>query len=143
MTSVPFKEGFDINDLYPGGFIKAADVKDGPLTLTIDKVTQQEMRNTGDIKPVLSFTNESRELILNVTNCKAIAEIFGNHTSNWAGCMIELYGDTTEYSGSRVPCLRVRRASGAEVPEPPTPEAAPAGAEDVSGTIDPQAPLGG
>src|SRR5262245_32216781 len=59
----------DVNKLFPSKFLSAADVGEG-ATFTIDKVRVEEIGRNGDDKPVMSFIDEAKKLILNKTNSK-------------------------------------------------------------------------
>lgn len=47
-------------------------------------------------------------LLLNKTNAKTIARLYGNKPGEWAGKMITLYPSVTSVGGEDVDCIRVR-----------------------------------
>jgi hypothetical protein len=47
-------------------------------------------------------------LLLNKTNAKTIAQLYGNNPGQWAGKLITLYATTTDMAGQTVDCIRVR-----------------------------------
>lgn len=59
-------------------------------------------------KPSLSFTRGKKKLLLNATNARTIAGLYGAYTEKWIGKPIALYATTTEAFGESVECVRVR-----------------------------------
>jgi hypothetical protein len=49
-----------------------------------------------------------KPMILNVTNSKMIAKLYGPYIEDWAGKPITLYASTTKLAGETVECLRIR-----------------------------------
>lgn len=47
-------------------------------------------------------------LLLNKTNAKAIAQLYGKRPADWLGKWIQLYPTTTEVGGETRDCIRVR-----------------------------------
>jgi hypothetical protein len=59
-------------------------------------------------------------LLLNKTNAKAIAQLYGKRPADWVGKWIELYPTTTEVGGEVRDCIRVRnQIPAADRPERP------------------------
>ena len=107
------------------------------MVLTISKLSVGEsLRVQGGAKTkkhVVHFAEmdgrpdaERKRWVLNKTNAKTIAKLYGTETDNWTGKRITLFPTTCEMKGETVDCIRVR----AEVPRPrrPAPQqpAAPA-----------------
>lgn len=91
----------------------AFDLQGKDVTLTIDKVEAGQVTGTGgkkSKKPVVHFREgqNKKPLALAVTNCKAIATLYGNETEDWVGKRITLYPTTTTFGGEVVECIRVR-----------------------------------
>lgn len=93
-------------------------------TFKIGKVTRltSEMVNGGkrEIKkqPKLELLDSKGQplhlpLLLNKTNAKTIARLYGNNPAAWAGKLITLFPATTSVGGEDVDCIRVRN----EVPK--------------------------
>lgn len=61
-------------------------------------------------------------LLLNKTNAKAIARLYGNNPSAWVGKLITLFPSQTSVGGEDVDCIRVRN----EVPKRAAKRTAPA-----------------
>ncbi len=80
------------------------------LVATIEKVAVEKVKNsTGrdENMPVISFTN-APPMILNVTNSKSIATLYGESYKNWAGKSIQLYATKVRFGKDMVDGLRVR-----------------------------------
>ncbi len=106
-------------------FIFAFDLAGKDVDVEIAKVNAGELVSTGGRKtkkPVAFFKGKEKGLALNSTNCKTIASLYGNDTTNWIGKRITLYPTTTQMGGETVECIRVRpRApSGSKTAQPGT-----------------------
>ena len=98
-----------ISELFPGRYLKAADIPAGQqLRLTVSGVRQETMESSGEQKGVVHFLEEERGLVLNVTNANVIAESYGEDMDAWSGKPVLLFSTTTDFAGKRVPCIRVR-----------------------------------
>lgn len=82
------------------------------MVLTIEKVVKEKVKdNKGNesTKPVAYFVEDVLPLVLNVTNCSKIEELFGTGNINeWGGRKIQLFATTTKVAGEPTPCIRVR-----------------------------------
>jgi hypothetical protein len=96
-----------ITDLFPSKYLKAADAEPA-LTLTIAKVTKETMKNRDgedEIKPVISFTESTKSMVLNATNAKVLAELYGETIESWTGQRVTLCSVEVDRSASfRKPC---------------------------------------
>ncbi len=92
-------------------YLFAFDLQGKEVVVTIEKVWGAEVtgdKNKKSKKPVVKFVGKEKKLILNVTNSKAIANLYGNDTDHWAGKRISLFPSTTSMAGETVDCIRVR-----------------------------------
>ncbi|MCC6786062.1 MAG: hypothetical protein IT457_24680 [Planctomycetes bacterium] len=111
----------DVRLLYPSEYVAAADLieaqkktgRDG-VTLTISAVEIEDLKtNRGtEKKPVVRFReyegrNPSKRLVMNKTNARLIAKLYGHETSNWIGKRITLWPTQCECFGETVDCVRV------------------------------------
>lgn len=106
------------NDAYPSNYMKAEDLEDGDLIVTIRDESPAEWveftqkgKPTPDNKPVLYFKHprEAKALVLNKTNWKTITEVLGSdETEDWSGKQITLYATEVESFGETVLAIRVR-----------------------------------
>lgn len=102
-------------------YMYAFDLAGKDVTVTIDRVTAGELTAMGgrkSKKPLCWFKEgrEKKPLALNSTNCKAIAQLYGNDTAEWIGKRITIYPTQTQMAGETVDCIRVR-------PQAPAPKA--------------------
>lgn len=85
----------DWDELYPGRFIKAGDLKK-PTTLTISRVKVEEL--TGDkgpqMKGLLFFDRTEKQLALNKTNGLCLKAMFGRMVQEWKGKRVTLHAAT-------------------------------------------------
>lgn len=91
------------------------------LNVTIDKVERVEITGTGGKKEectVATLKGDHKPLILNVTNCKMIAKIYGTpYIEEWCGKSITLYvAKIRAFGEDGVECLRIRNKAP-ELPE--------------------------
>jgi len=104
-------------------FIGAYSIPEGQdLTVTIDYVQLQEITGTGGKKEdctVAHLVNE-KPMILNVTNSKSIAKLYGPFIEDWAGKKITLFASTTRLAGETVECLRIRPKVAERIAKPIT-----------------------
>jgi hypothetical protein len=85
------------------------------LTVTIKKVGKREIKGTGgrDQECLVATLDGQKPLILNATNSKTIAKLYGAFIENWEGKQISLFASTTMLAGEQVECLRIRPTVGA------------------------------
>lgn len=110
-----------ISDLFPSKFVKAADLNNKPVTLTITKLVVEKMGHGAEEerKPVLYFRKATKGLVLNRTNAMIIAALYGNESDEWEGKRITIYPTKVRAFGSIQDCIRVRE----EIPAQPKPQA--------------------
>jgi hypothetical protein len=64
---------------------------------------------TGELKLVAYVRNGSKGMVLNKTNCKTIAGLYGPNADAWIGKAVELFATTCSAAGGEtVECLRVK-----------------------------------
>lgn len=100
-----------LDELFPSKYLKASDL-DGDTTLTIEGVTTESMKTKDgkeEEKPVLLFA-ESKPMVMNVTNARAIATLYGDDTDTWGGKQITLYTAEVSAFGETTAAIRVRDA---------------------------------
>ena len=95
-----------VNEAFPSKFLKADDLQDRTVKLTIDRV---EMDEVGDgRKPIAYFKDAKKGLVLNVTNARAIATLAGDDMDTWTGTQIELFSTPVTFKGQVTEGIRVR-----------------------------------
>jgi len=104
--------GTTIDDLFPSRYLKAADLKGQRRTLTISKITSEEVGKDKKAEPIIYFQKCTKGLVLNKTNAKRIAEVLGSKAlADWPGKSVALYSKMVEYAGDLVPAIRIDAAS--------------------------------
>jgi len=97
----------DINAAFPSKYIRACDLGNDDLVVTIEGVELEDITGDGEVKPVMHL-EDHRPLVLNKTNGNKIAGMFGPDTDNWAGQQVVLHPTTTEFAGKEVACIRIK-----------------------------------
>ena len=92
-------------------YLGAYSLEEGEdLTVKIDFVQVEEIIGTGgkkDTGSVMHLVNQ-KPMILNSTNSKTIAKLYGPYIEDWQGKLITLFASTTKMAGETVECLRIR-----------------------------------
>ena len=114
--------------LFPSKWLAAADLdgQDKPVQIK-QIIPSEEVGQSKDKRPVLYFTGLEKGMVLNKTNAKRIAKLYGNNTDEWIGKSITLYPSECDFGDETVPCLRVR---------PEAPKVEPPAAPDVDDMTD-------
>jgi len=108
-------DDLDVSAELHGTFLKAADVKEGPLTYQISRAERVLFEARGDeparTKIVVTLEGEPvRKLALNKTNLEVFCGAWGKRTSGWIGKAFDAYHDpeVRDLHGKRTGGLRVR-----------------------------------
>lgn len=130
----------DINDAFPSNYLKASDLGDDNVLVTIDVVKFEEFDGDNGEKerrPIVYFRGKKKGLVLNKTNARKIADLLQeSNTDRWNGGQIKLYATETTFQGRATPCIRVKQAAlptrteQARYPPPPPVEEREPGMED-------------
>ena len=97
--------------LYPSKYLRSADLQGKDVTLTIEKVSVDELQMRGGLrqkKPVVYFAKTEKMLVLNKTNAMTIAELYGLETDEWIGKQITIWPTQDRFGPDVVDCIRVR-----------------------------------
>lgn len=124
-----------ISQVFPSKYVAAADLNGKTVTLTIQRVTLEEMKDHDNKmikKPVVWFEKATKGLVLNVTNAKIIANLYGDETDDWKGKRIGIYPTRVQAFGKPQDAIRVRE----EIPAMSKPVATAAQVEERSGLDD-------
>lgn len=85
----------DVQLLYPSRYLKTADLQDRDVTVTIRRIEKgHKLTMAGgvtDRKPVIHLVESEKMLVLNKTNARHIAAMYGNKCADWIGNRITLY----------------------------------------------------
>lgn len=104
-------------------YIGAYSLNEGEdLTVKIDYVQVEEIVGTGGKKEHCTVAHlvDEKPMILNVTNSKSIAKLYGPYIEDWQGKRITLFASTTRLAGETVECLRIRPKVAERAPKPIT-----------------------
>jgi hypothetical protein len=108
-----------MRDALPGRYLTGDDL-DGEVTVTIERVVLEPFRDPRTRletrKPVMYFLRAKRGLIVNRTNWRAIAELYGDESDNWAGKRITLISTMVDAYGKQTRAVRVRPVRPAAPP---------------------------
>ena len=88
------------------------------MILTIKEVKREMITGTGGKKeecPVCHWQENQKPMIMNVTNMKTIAKLYGPYIEKWPGQKVQIYASTTKFGGDTVECLRIRKDPPQEV----------------------------
>jgi hypothetical protein len=109
---MPSKVTFGNELLFPSKYLSAFDCKGADLTLTVTRIEKQELqlkRGGKEVKPVLSFSESEKALVLNKTNAESIAVVLGSaRAEDWIGKRITFFPTKTPVGREIVDCIRVR-----------------------------------
>lgn len=105
-----------VTELCPSPHLEALDIGDAigdSKTVTIERVEIREVGADKVKKGVVFVTEFDRGLVLNKTNSRTIAGLFGSTTEEWIGQQIVVYRSETSFQNKTVPCIRVKDAVAA------------------------------
>ncbi|MGE8446615.1 MAG: hypothetical protein ACN6O1_10390 [Comamonas sp.] len=92
-------------------YIGAYSLEEGQdLTVVIESVRRDVVTGTGGKKEecTIAYLKGQKPFILNNTNSKSIAKLYGPYIEDWSGKPITLFASTTKLAGDTVECLRIR-----------------------------------
>ncbi len=111
MASDELKNFNHVDLLFPSKYAKAADLRGKNVPVVIDRIIPREklMMQGGksDQKPVIYLRGKEKGWILNKTNARAIAKIYGPEVMNWIGKTVVIMSAEVEARGEMVEAIRV------------------------------------
>lgn len=96
-----------VNEMIPSKFLKADDL-DGDVTVTIDRLANEEVGKEGEHRWVLYFREKPKGLVANVTNLRALEAAYGDESDDWIGESITLFTMPVQYAGRTFQGVRER-----------------------------------
>lgn len=99
--------------MFSSEYLHEYDLPAAEVTVEIMSVEATEAQLAGGKKkkaPLVAFKGAEKKLLLNKTNAKAIAALYGNDTAAWPGKKVTLFRSTTEMAGETVACIRIRKS---------------------------------
>lgn len=105
----------DWDELYPGRFLKAGELKGQRVTLTVRDVDTEALvgdDGTEKVKGFLMFVERPKQVVLNKTNGLCLRAMFGRKLPEWTGKRVIFYAD--KWNGED--CIRIWGSP--DIPEP-------------------------
>jgi hypothetical protein len=96
----------DVNEVFGGETLKAADLQGREFTLAIASTQAKEFDKGA--KLVIKFVGAKKALIANRTNAKRIAMLYGNNTDFWVGKQVTLYAEMVDFKGEPTWAIRMK-----------------------------------
>lgn len=110
-----------MRDALPSRYLSGDDL-DEEVVVTIEKVVLESFRDPRTRvearKPVMYFQRAKRGLIVNRTNWRAVADLYGDESDNWTGKRISLAPVMVDAYGKQTRAVRVRPAKPTPMPRP-------------------------
>lgn len=99
-----------VNPLYIGAYSLNPNED---LIVKITHVGREIVTTTGGKKEecTVAQLENNKPMILNATNSKTIAKLYGSYIEDWVGKYIQLYESKAMLAGENVECLRIRPVS--------------------------------
>jgi hypothetical protein len=99
------------NQIFPSRWLRATDLAPEGQQVTIRNVTVEQIGEEREKKPIVSFDELDKELIVNVTNWTSIEELTGEDDSdNWPGHVVKLVRVRVPFGGKNVEAVRIEAA---------------------------------
>ena len=99
-----------LNDLFPSKHLSAVDLGVIDHAVQIKAIVpEEEVGVQKDVRPILFFNEFSKGLVLNRTNAKRIAKLYGEELNEWIGRRITIYPSECDFKDTVVACIRVRQ----------------------------------
>lgn len=122
----------NIGNAFPSKYLKASDLMNKQINVTIDRVEMEDFGDDGD-KAIVYFVGKEKGLVLNKTNANAIVDITGSdETSDWHGKSVSLYSAKVQFKDKMVPAIRVDAPVKSGTPSAPQPAEDDHGFDDDS-----------
>ena len=115
--------------MFPSDYLSAIDLKGRDMTLTIATISKQDVVMRGgkkQKKPVMTFKETPKKVVVNSTNADSIAFMHGKKAEGWVGKQITFFPTTTQFGREVVDCIRVRENGRAPLDSAPVNDPPPA-----------------
>lgn len=115
--------------LFPSKYLQAGDLKGKQVTVAIEAIDPRgELQVAGgksETKPVVRLKGAKKDWVLNKTNAKIIAKLYGNEVTAWIGKHITLYATKVRFGPELVEAIRVAERVPAAKETQPQPNKEP------------------
>lgn len=108
----------EYDDIYQSKWIKADDIGDEDLILTIKDVNAEQVGADKEMKLVLVFKEHEKQLVMNKTNAENLKDRFGKDPNAWIGKKIALFSTEVDYAGKTTLAVRIRKKTPAPAVKP-------------------------
>lgn len=103
----------DVRQMFDSAYIGAWDLQGKDATVTIARVVAGELAKAGTSKkdkaPIMYFEGKDKGMVLNKTNMRIIASLYGGFkVKQWIGKPITLFATTCQFGPNTVDCIRVK-----------------------------------
>lgn len=100
----------DYRTMFDKNHIGAWDLNGKECTVIIEDVKAGSVGHgkKTDRKPIVRMRGKKKTWLLNVTNARAIAAMYGNDTRAWVGKAVTIYPTMADFGGKPVDAIRVR-----------------------------------
>jgi hypothetical protein len=102
------EKSYDV--MYPGRFLKSADLDGKIVTVTIADINAEELEGDKNKKKreyILTFVGKKKSFVLNKTNACLIVQMFGKNPNTWRGKRVTIYPTQCRFGPKTVDCIRV------------------------------------
>ena len=112
----------NIDDVFGGNTLKAADIKGREPIVTIEDVEVKlfkEKDGAEKKKLLIYFLNTKKAMVCNVTNARRIAHLHGPDYTEWGGKKIKLKVEMVDFGGQVMDGIRVfpaAESTGEDIP---------------------------
>lgn len=127
-----------VDQMFPSKYIKHGDLQGRDVTVTIERVAGETVRNQDGDKRVwvAYFRGANKGLILNKTTATTIAALYGPESDGWIGKAVTLYGTNVRAFGQTHQVVRIRSQRPSQTAASPGDGDAVNDAEDVTDAED-------
>ncbi len=113
-----------MKDMYPSKWMSAKDLEGEDKIVTIRRIEEETIASEDKWVLYFDLRQSTKGLVLNQTNAKTIAKLYGEDSDDWIGKSITLFPTVVDFKGDQVEAIRVR--SKAPVLKRPQPQPASA-----------------
>lgn len=134
----------NINEIYQSKYLSSSDLQGKEPTVTITQVEVEKM-NDGETKLCIYVNNKAKGIVLNKTNAKAVAALYGDESSRWVGRKVKLVTVWSDFQGKPVQAIRIIPPMGDDLSmtsqAPPALSPPPATQNDYGARLDDEVPF--
>ena len=97
--------------MFPSRYLDAATLQGRDVVVEIESVSMQTLegeKGERDKRPCVRLAGKTKIWVLNKTNARVIAKLYGPDVDDWRGQCVTVYPTKCEAFGETVECVRVR-----------------------------------